>query len=118
MMSPDIQVINTTTNGSGVFAYRAFQPDEFIEFFAGFEIDHPPRYSVYLDGCHIEPTNGLKYLNHSCAPNGHFKSRDLVALTVIEPGEEITINYKTTEERLVCPFECQCGSPNCLGLIE
>ena len=118
MISPDIQVINTTTNGSGVFAYRAFQPDEFIEFFAGFEIDHPTRYSVYLDGCHIEPTNGLKYLNHACAPNARFKSRNLVALRAIEPGEEITINYKTTEEKLVCPFECQCGSPNCLGLIE
>jgi hypothetical protein len=113
-----VQVTRITNNFFGVFAVRLFIPGEFIENFAGYPSPIRTRYSVFLEGMHIEPTGALKYLNHACNPNAHFKGRDLIALRPIAPGEEITIDYKATETELAAPFQCNCGAPNCAGWIE
>lgn len=114
----EVKVARKSIGDAGVFSCRSFELGEFIGFFEGYEIDHRTRYSVQINGCHIEPIGSFRYLNHSCDPNAFFESRNLIALKRIKPGEEITINYKNTEGKLAYPFQCYCRSPNCLGWIE
>jgi SET domain-containing protein len=64
-------------------------------------------------------------LNHSCDPNCRiFFEGDivlLIALKDINPNEELTFNYNTTEYDMTkqdCSFVCHCGSTNCIGEIK
>lgn len=64
--------------------------------------------------------SGAEFINHCCHPNlyarivkGHilyFSSR------VIEPGEEMTIDYYFDKDVERVP--CRCGAPNCRGTIN
>ncbi|GAB4321035.1 MAG: SET domain-containing protein-lysine N-methyltransferase [Phototrophicales bacterium] len=59
-----------------------------------------------------------KYMNHSCDPNTWWADDDtMIARRDIQPGEEITYDYATTEVDI--PFEmiCLCGSPICRGKV-
>lgn len=62
----------------------------------------------------------LRFLNHSCAPNLRFDVArgEVVALRRIAQGEELTFFYPATEWEMADPFECQCGSPNCIGWVR
>lgn len=64
--------------------------------------------------------SGAEYINHSCDPNlvsrilkGHIL---YLSLRDIEPGEELTIDYRFDKkvERVVC----RCGSAKCRGTIN
>ena len=58
----------------------------------------------------------MRYTNHSCAPNARLSLRqrrvEFYALRAIAPGEEITVDYGSTnhEGRLAC----RCGAPGCV----
>ena len=54
-----------------------------------------------------------RYINHSCEPNCGLKGRTVVALRRIRKGEEITIDYSTTEEDPYWRMSCSCGSLRC-----
>ena len=41
----------------------------------------------------------------------------VVANKPIFAGQEITFNYNSTEDLMAEPFDCNCGSENCLGKI-
>ncbi|MBD2184319.1 SET domain-containing protein-lysine N-methyltransferase [Planktothrix sp. FACHB-1355] len=62
----------------------------------------------------------LAATNHSCSPNSFvdFTKEQIIAERDIAPGEEITFFYPSTEWRMVRPFQCMCGSPNCIGTIS
>lgn len=91
---------------------------------------HPTRYSIQLDvGTHIEADGDLpdgemrrrhpwRFLNHSCDPNARVEGRMLVALRPIAEGEQITFDYTTTESSMAEPFDCMCGSKECLGTVR
>jgi hypothetical protein len=54
------------------------------------------------------------YINHSCAPNAFMRIVPgnrvaFFALRDINPGEEITMNYRDPTH----PEVCRCGAPNC-----
>jgi SET domain-containing protein len=54
------------------------------------------------------------YINHSCAPNAFMRivpgdKIAFFALRDIEPGEEITMNYRDPDH----PPVCRCGAANC-----
>ena len=55
--------------------------------------------------------------NHSCDPNTAYVGLNVVALRNINKGEELTLNYASFLDENMEPFQCQCGSPNCRGLI-
>ena len=55
--------------------------------------------------------------NHSCNPNTAYEGLNVVALRNIAKGEELTLNYASFLDENMEPFSCQCGSPNCCGLI-
>lgn len=55
--------------------------------------------------------------NHSCNPNTAFYGLDVHALRNINKDEELTLDYARFLDENMEPFQCQCGSPNCRGLI-
>jgi tetratricopeptide (TPR) repeat protein len=64
--------------------------------------------------------SGAEYINHSCEPNlyarqvrGHIL---YVSRRAIEPGEELTVDYRFSEKFERTP--CYCGARNCRGTIN
>jgi D-alanine-D-alanine ligase len=55
--------------------------------------------------------------NHSCDPNSAFEGLNEIAIMNIQKGEELTLDYAQFLDENMEPFQCQCGSPNCRGLI-
>ncbi len=56
--------------------------------------------------------------NHSCEPNTAFSGLDIVALRPIAQGEELTLDYAQLLNDQAEPFQCQCGTPSCRGLVR
>lgn len=88
------------------------------------------RHSVQVDWDeHIETpcahSNGealhlylWRFLNHSCDPSAMICGTEVVARRSIEPLEEITFDYDTTEYDMAEPFDCRCGAQCCRGRIR
>jgi hypothetical protein len=59
-----------------------------------------------------------RYMNHSCEANsyGAGGTEFEIAVRDIAPGEELTSDYRTLN--LEAPFECQCGSARCTGIVD
>jgi D-alanine-D-alanine ligase len=55
--------------------------------------------------------------NHSCAPNTTYDGLNVIAIRAIQKGEELTLDYTSFLDEHMEPFECQCGSAQCRGLI-
>lgn len=73
-------------------------------------------------GLNIELCSDLVYCNHSCSPSLEFDmSKFEVRVSRDRPlsvGDELTFFYPSTEWDMVQPFNCNCGSQGCLGLIS
>jgi SET domain-containing protein len=67
-----------------------------------------------------DPQSAWCLINHSCSPNCSvdLATMAIVALRAIEPDEELTFDYCTTESDLAEPFVCQCGAVNCYGEVR
>jgi len=59
-----------------------------------------------------------KPINHSCDPNAWLEGLNMVARRPIARGEQITMDYATFCADFMQPFECQCGAPDCRGVIQ
>ena len=109
-------------NGRGLFALRAVLQNEILITYDGPILDHPTRYSIQTgENEHIEGTaTSNACLNHSCAPNTFvdWEGVFLRARRDIQPGEELTCNYLTTDWEIHEKFVCSCGAPNCYGEIR
>jgi hypothetical protein len=55
--------------------------------------------------------------NHSCDPNTAYYGLNVVALKKINKSEELTLDYGNFLDDSMMPFQCQCGSTKCRGLI-
>ncbi len=55
--------------------------------------------------------------NHSCNANTGYNGLNVIALTPINKGDELTLNYASFLDETMEPFNCQCGSSTCSGLI-
>jgi len=55
--------------------------------------------------------------NHSCDPNTAFDGLNVLAIHTIRKGEELTLDYAAFLDENMEPFQCQCGSDECRGLI-
>jgi len=51
--------------------------------------------------------------NHSCEPNTAFDGLNVIALTEIKKGTELTLDYAQFLDKNMEPFDCQCGTPSC-----
>lgn len=110
-------------SGSGLAACKAFRAGDVVSDLCWAERQlSPSRWTVQCgDHEHAEPLPfNLRYVNHSCQPNVFFdvEAGVLSALKDIEPGEELTFFYPSTEWEMAEPFECHCGTSACLGTIN
>jgi D-alanine-D-alanine ligase-like ATP-grasp enzyme len=55
--------------------------------------------------------------NHSCDPNTAFDGLNVLAIRNIKKDDELTLDYAQFLDENMEPFQCQCGSDNCRGLI-
>ncbi|MFN5987243.1 MAG: SET domain-containing protein-lysine N-methyltransferase [Chitinophagaceae bacterium] len=56
--------------------------------------------------------------NHSCDANCEYQGLNVVTNRNIQKGEELTLDYAQFLDHTMEPFECQCGSAKCRGLIR
>jgi D-alanine-D-alanine ligase len=56
--------------------------------------------------------------NHSCDANCEYQGLNVVTNRNILKGEELTLDYAQFLDHTMEPFECQCGSAKCRGLIQ
>ena len=85
-------------------------------------VSEPTYLTVQLDAnTHLElEPSFVQFVNHSCDPNVSFDMARLalVALRDLHAGDELTYFYPSTELTMAQPFDCACGSANCVGHIS
>ena len=132
-MSAKLEIRESDIYGRGCFALARFPARRKIALYAGEIVRGPRRIERRLreqdgdvkvirlgDDVAIDGKVGgdaTAYINHSCAPNAFMRivPGDKVAffaLRDIEPGEEITVNYRDPRH----PPVCRCGADNCRSL--
>ena len=115
--------MNTTTRNLSCHSKNAYQPGEIMgNFSGGTTQNHATYLTIQIGKDHhvfFEPVY-LQYINHSCDPNMFFDTTAMhhVCILPIEPGDELGWFYPSTEWDMVQPFECNCGSKNCLQSIN
>jgi hypothetical protein len=86
-----------------------------------YHITDRPTYQTVQVGphSHIEELGILAYLNHSCQPNVIVDTTELAVYAArnIQPDEELTFFYPSTEWEMDRPFICLCGAPQCVRLV-
>jgi len=104
------------------YSLVGFQPGDIVCEFGASAILQTPSYLTIQIGIdeHIclQPLF-LQYINHSCSPNIFFDTTayKVICLRPVKPGDELCYFYPSTEWRMDRPFQCVCGSDNCLGYI-
>ncbi|KAG5944781.1 hypothetical protein E4U59_006874 [Claviceps monticola] len=97
-----------------VFAKMAFPPCTVVE---------KPTYATVQMGVnrHLNLNSDLVYINHSCEPSLIFDTASLNILAGpkgLQPGDELTFFYPSTEWSMAQPFTCLCNRPSCRGTIS
>jgi SET domain-containing protein len=123
----DVEVRDSPIHGRGVFARRAYEPEERILPIddsrhvtadapldpARGELDHHRDYLGTHDVLMQEPE---RYINHCCEPNTYVATnagvRWVVAYREIAPGDEITYDYCINSYG-DHEWECCCGHERC-----
>jgi hypothetical protein len=111
------------TGHKALFTMQPFQPGQVLCSFSAREILTGPTYLTVQIGANRHITlkpEFLQYMNHSCKPNTFFDTTamQIICLEVVEPGDELTFFYPSTEWEMAQPFVCQCGQPTCLGSVS
>ncbi|WP_280483894.1 SET domain-containing protein [Nocardia farcinica] len=79
---------------------------------------HEYGYSLN-DGSVLVPCGGAHLMNHSCQSSVlDFGLNVGVAVQDMEPGDEVTCDYRTFAFDRPWQLHCNCGSTNCAGFIE
>ncbi|MEI9935500.1 MAG: SET domain-containing protein-lysine N-methyltransferase [Ferruginibacter sp.] len=133
LTSPTVEVIShhrfaevwldASTNQKSLHAIVAINAGDVIEpFFAG-SIQRHATYLTVQTGIDEHITlrpEFLQYINHSCEPNVFFDTTNmqLVCIKPLQPGDELSFFYPSTEWKMAQPFVCNCGSTDCLQLIN
>jgi hypothetical protein len=131
-LSPKLQARRHPQKGGwGVFAQEPVAQGELLVVWAGDIINYRQllRLPEKLRRRSIQVEEGLyqvstrtseraDYINHSCSPNAGMSGQiALVAMRDIEPGEEICFDYAMSDGSPYDQFVCQCGAPECRGLV-
>lgn len=108
-----LSVQKSGIHGYGVFTNEPLKKGQFIAELRGSRVTHENhihgqsnRYPDWIGvgkNTWIDPIDEFQYLNHSCDPNAGLKGDKILkmyAMRDIAQGEEITIDYSTTEDDL------------------
>ena len=114
---------NIVTGQKSLHASAFFDAGDIIRPFTAGSIQQTASYLTVQTGINKHITlqpEFLQYINHSCDPNVFFDTTamNLVALKAIQQGDEFTFFYPSTEWDMAQPFECHCGSRQCLKYIR
>ena len=107
----------------GLFANTSFKAgDTIVAFDASKIVDTPNYLTVQVSEhkhIHLFPEY-LQYVNHCCEPNVIFNTTtmQLECISDIVAGEELRFFYPATEWSMAQQFVCNCGKPNCVGLVQ
>ena len=90
-------------HGTGLFARVRIRSGQYIGTYQGPSAKRDGTYVLWVFEEGKAPVarsgrNLLRYLNHQESGNAEFYGFDLYACCTIEPGDEITFNYRGTEE--------------------
>lgn len=121
----------SSLHGQGLHATSDIVAGEILVYDQGLEVDQKVIELAYTllgheNGLRIDwdkylidaPLNGGAYLNHSCDPNvGFANDRTMVAIKDIGVGEEIVLDYATSEVANGWQMPCGCGASNCREII-
>jgi hypothetical protein len=115
-------MLDESTGHMGLYSTTVFNPGDIICPFFAKEMYKTPSYLTVQTGDDDHITLSpefLQYINHSCQPNVFFDthSMQLVCLQTIVPGDQLTFFYPSTEWQMDRPFDCACGTSNCVGYI-
>jgi hypothetical protein len=72
------------------------------------------RHKVWLESRDLDLAN---FGNHSCEPNAELGAGGLIAMKIIEPGEEVTVDYAPLSAK-TWSMRCNCGGLNCRGIVR
>ncbi len=116
-------LLNSSTNQKSLHATVAIQPGQIISKFCAGITQSYATYLTVQTGVDTHITlqpEFLQYINHSCDPNVFFDtgSLELICLKPLQPGDEFTFFYPSTEWEMSQPFVCNCKSKDCLQLIN
>ena len=131
--SPSTEVRPSPIHGKGLFATRAIARGEIVavkgghvltkQAWAALEPDLGPADIQVSENMFIAPVTqaqrdgSMLYTNHSCDPNLAIQGQIvLVAMRDIGPGEELTIDWATTDDGDY-EMQCRCGSARCRGTV-
>jgi SET domain-containing protein len=128
-MAEGLEVKKSKIYGHGCFALKRFPARKKIALYAGELVKGRRRIEarmnrqdalkvinlgedIAIDGA--VGGDATAYINHSCAPNAFMRivpgnQVAFFALRDINPGEEITMNYRDLDH----PVVCKCGAANC-----
>jgi len=127
-LSPKLAVRDCADKpGRGVFAAAVVEPGELVAVWGGRIVKQavaealPPelrRYVVQVEEAQylapLEPIDAAELINHCCQPTCGLSGQiALVALKRIQPGEEITFDYATTDSSEFLSFQCSCSKGPC-----
>lgn len=119
----------------GIFAKKTIYKGELITIWGGYVMtinelrklpkeilkrDYPVQIykNFYLGPKSVKDLDDAEMLNHSCNPNAGIKGQNIVvSRRNIKPGEEICMDYETTDFQDL-HFTCKCGAANCRGKIN
>lgn len=122
--------MQSAIHGVGLIANTAIASGRLILFYTGTRSQRKPEdctYTTERNGIYITADSIDKHaaINHSCNPNCCLKvimrsdkSRDrfdvcLTALNDIQPGDELTVDYRGETRCNFGKSKCRCGSPAC-----
>jgi uncharacterized protein len=131
--SPKTEARPSPIHGTGLFATQAISAGEIVAVKGGHVLSRAQwaELEPTLGSAEIQITEDLfiapvgadhrngsmLYTNHSCDPNLAIQGQIvLVAMRDIAPGEELTIDWATTDD-LDYVMDCHCGSPRCRGTV-
>ncbi|MGH7413167.1 MAG: SET domain-containing protein [Candidatus Rokuibacteriota bacterium] len=131
--SPNTEVRESPIHGKGLFATRAVARGEIVAVkgghvltaaqWAALEPALGPADIQVAEDLVIAPVTqterdgGMLYTNHSCDPNLAIQGQIvLVAMRDIDAGEELTIDWATTDDGDY-EMRCRCGSAHCRGTV-
>lgn len=110
-------------HGTGMFAGKTFAKGDVICTLTGPVVfdavtDSGPNFIGIGPSVWIDPDAPLDHINHCCDANTAFGSkRQLRATRRIEKGEELLLDYSTTEADPNWTMSCDCGSDKCRGIL-
>ncbi|MBK6632909.1 MAG: SET domain-containing protein-lysine N-methyltransferase [Chitinophagaceae bacterium] len=116
-------LLNNESSQKSLHTSVSFTPGDVICHFGAGVIQPYATYLTVQTGADRHITlvpEFLQYINHSCAPNVFFNTStmELVCLRSLQPGDEFTFFYPSTEWEMAQPFVCNCGHEGCLQLIN